>query len=76
LVEDHDVSYMDFEGKIEEGYGKGTVKIWDKGFWKPESVKESKIVAFIDGKKLNGRYTLLNFKGKNWLLFKSKEKEE
>jgi DNA ligase D-like protein (predicted 3'-phosphoesterase) len=72
-VEDHDISYMDFEGEIKEGYGKGSVKIWDKGYWKPESIHEKKIVAVIDGKKLKGRYTLLNFKDNNWLFFKSKE---
>ena len=30
-VEDHPYSYKDFEGVIPSGYGKGTVKIWDKG---------------------------------------------
>ena len=73
LVDDHDVDYMDFEGEITEGYGKGTVKIWDKGYWEPESIKDKKIVAIIHGKKLKGRFTLLNFQGKNWLFFKSKE---
>lgn len=72
-VEDHSVDYMDFEGEITEGYGQGIVKIWDKGYWEPESVHEKKIVAIIHGKKLEGRYTLLSFKGKNWLLFKSKQ---
>lgn len=71
-VEDHDIDYMDFEGEIGEGYGKGSVKIWDKGYWEPESINEKKIVAVIHGKKLNGRYTLLNFKEKNWLFFKIK----
>ena len=70
LVEDHSVDYMDFEGEIGEGYGKGSVNIWDKGYWVPESVKEKKIVGEIKGKKLKGKYTLLNFKEKNWLLFK------
>jgi len=52
-VEDHDVDYMDFEGRIPEGqYGAGTVKIWDKGFWEPESIDNKKIVAVIYGKKL------------------------
>ncbi|MEM4259982.1 MAG: DNA polymerase ligase N-terminal domain-containing protein [Candidatus Woesearchaeota archaeon] len=74
-VEDHDISYMDFEGDIEEGeYGAGKVKIWDSGYWEPESLKDKKIVAIIYGKKLKGRFTILNFKDKNWLFFKSKEK--
>ena len=72
-VEDHPVDYMDFEGVIEDGYGAGTVEIWDKGYWEPESVKEKKIVAIIHGEKLNGRFTILNFKEKNWLLFKAKD---
>lgn len=73
-VDDHDVDYMGFEGEIKEGYGAGTVIIWDSGTWKPESVSDKKIVAQISGKKLKGRYTLLNLKGKNWLFFKAKEK--
>ncbi len=72
-VDDHDVSYMDFEGEITEGYGKGTVEIWDSGNWEPESIKEKKIVGEIKGKRLKGRFTLLSFKGKNWLFFKTKE---
>ena len=75
-VEDHDVDYMDFEGDIEEGYGAGSVKIWDKGYWKPESIHDNKIVAIIDGKKLKGRFTIVHFKDKNWLFFKSKELKE
>ncbi|RJQ15650.1 ATP-dependent DNA ligase [Candidatus Woesearchaeota archaeon] len=75
-VEDHEISYMDFEGIIEEGYGKGIVELWDAGSWKPESIKENKIVFFLDGKKLKGRFTLLKFKDKNWLLFKAKEKDQ
>jgi DNA ligase D-like protein (predicted 3'-phosphoesterase) len=74
-VEDHDIDYMSWEGTIPKGqYGAGTVKIWDKGYWKPESIHDKKIVAVIEGKKLKGRYTLLNFKGKNWLFFKANEK--
>jgi bifunctional non-homologous end joining protein LigD len=72
-VEDHSVDYMDFEGVIEKGYGAGRVEIWDSGYWEPESVKEKKIVTVIHGKKLQGRFTLLNFKEKNWLFFKAKD---
>ena len=78
-VDDHDLDYIGFEGEIEEGsYGAGKVKIWDNGMYELESRKENKIVFFLHGKKLDGRYTLLQMKwGKDqWLLFKTKKEEK
>ncbi|MDI6826154.1 MAG: DNA polymerase ligase N-terminal domain-containing protein [Candidatus Aenigmarchaeota archaeon] len=72
-TENHPVDYADFEGVIPEGYyGAGKVEIWDKGTYELEERTEDKIVINIKGKKLNGRYCLIKFKGqdKNWLFFR------
>ena len=78
LVDDHALSYAKFEGSIDEGYGKGTVKIWDSGIYEMESEHDNKFVFVLHGKKLKGRYTLLKFeKAKNgWLLFKNQKEEK
>ena len=76
-VEDHLSSYADFEGEIKEGYGKGIVKIWDKGTYTLDEKTPEKIVVHLHGKILNGKYVLIKTKigeekskNKNWLLFK------
>ena len=71
-VEDHALSYANFQGEIKEGYGKGTVKIWDKGSYELDSIKPKKIVFHLKGKKMKGKYVLLKTSyGKNsWLLMK------
>ena len=79
MVEDHDYEYKDFEGEIKEGYGKGTVEIWDKGWYEEYDVKKP-IVAGLQkgrfkirlyGEKLNGIYTLSKMKDNNWLISKN-----
>ena len=74
-VEDHPLSYKDFEGIIPEGnYGAGKVKIWDKGTYELVDKDSKKIEINIKGKKLKGKYVLVNAKlgkdKKNWLFFK------
>lgn len=70
---DHLIEYANFEGTIPKGsYGAGSVEIWDKGTFEIEEREKDKLVIRINGKKLEGRYCLIRFKGqeKNWLFFK------
>jgi DNA ligase D-like protein (predicted 3'-phosphoesterase) len=75
-TEDHDLEYASFEGTIPEGfYGAGKVAIWDKGTYKLEEFTDDKVVFWLNGRKLKGKYVLIKmksgrFKG-NWLFFKS-----
>ncbi len=75
-VDDHTLSYGNFEGEIKEGYGKGIVKIWDKGNYRLEEKTPTKIVFVLQGRRLKGKYALIktNFEGKenSWLLMKLK----
>lgn len=74
-TEDHPIEYANFEGTIPEGeYGAGSVEIWDEGEYILKKREEGKLVFEIKGKKLQGDYCLLRFKGKkNWLFFKKNE---
>ena len=70
-VPDHPLSYFGFEGSIPKGeYGAGQVKVWDKGFYVLELREPRKYHIFLKGRKLKGDYRLINFKDKNWLIYK------
>lgn len=70
-VEDHPLSYFGFEGTIPKGeYGAGEVKVWDKGFYDLELREPRKYHVFLRGRKLKGDYRLINFKDKNWLMYR------
>ncbi|ACB77581.1 non-homologous end-joining DNA ligase [Opitutus terrae] len=80
-VEDHPVSYIDFEGTIPQGqYGGGTVMVWDRGTFEPLSeapLKEldgGKLHFVLRGKKLKGEWYLVRLRGGDeWLLIKGGE---
>jgi DNA ligase D-like protein (predicted 3'-phosphoesterase) len=71
-TDDHALSWATFEGRITEGYGKGTVKIWDKGHYIPLEIKSGKMVFKIKGKKRKGIWSLSKMKGEEskWILEK------
>ena len=85
-TEDHPIEYNAFEGVIPEGeYGGGTVMIWDRGTWTPESpdvdaaLKRGELKFSLDGEKLHGGWVLvrLNRRGGEaripWLLIKHRD---
>jgi bifunctional non-homologous end joining protein LigD len=85
-VEDHPVSYFDFEGIIPPGnYGAGTVMVWDVGTWEPEGdahpmLAKGDFKFRLDGEKLKGSFALVHIrsrrpgnKGTEWLLIKHRD---
>ena len=71
-TEDHELAYSNFEGEIPEGmYGAGIVEIWDTGTYEMDEKEDKKLVFFLYGKKLQGRYYLIKLTKKDhWLFFK------
>lgn len=83
-VEDHPISYNEFEGTIpEKQYGAGKVIIWDRGTWEPledprKGYRAGKLVFLLHGHKMHGRWALVRMRGKGeakepWLLIKEKD---
>src|SRR5918994_14514 len=87
-VEDHPLSYFDFEGVIPKGeYGGGDVIVWDWGTWEPEetdnagdAVRKGELKFSLTGEKLRGRFTLVKTRGyqagqDDWLLIHKKDED-
>ncbi len=76
MVEDHPISYGDFEGIIPKGqYGGGTVMLWDVGTWQSDDdakaqLKKGHLHFRLEGKRLKGEWSLVKMKENNWLLIK------
>ena len=71
-VEDHALSYGEFEGRIPKGlYGAGEVRIWDRGTYETKFWSDTKIEVTLHGKRLSGDYILRWMERmNNWLLWK------
>ena len=79
-VDDHDLSYANLEGEIEEKeYGAGTVEIWDCGTYELVERAEGLLQFNLHGKRLCGPWKLVHTKyppGNQWLLIASAKAEE
>ena len=80
-VEDHSLSYGDYEGVIRSGYGAGAVIVWDRGTYEPltddfASALDGGHASFwLEGEKLRGGFALTRTSGKQWLLVKRRDDE-
>jgi bifunctional non-homologous end joining protein LigD len=84
-TEDHPMEYLDWEGVIPKGeYGGGTMIVWDRGTWKPETdphygLQKGHLDFSLEGARLKGRWHLVRMNRKPgekkdpWLLIKSKD---
>lgn len=88
-VEDHPIDYGQFEGVIPDGYGMGSVELWDAGTmrWTREtaddvdaSLRKGDVKFALEGVKLRGEFVLVHTGGrhgkeddKNWLLIKKRD---
>jgi bifunctional non-homologous end joining protein LigD len=85
-VEDHPIEYNKFEGIIPAGeYGGGTVMIWDRGTWTPESedvdeaLRKGDLKLAFQGEKLHGSWVLVRTRPRPgqsrpaWLLIKHRD---
>ena len=83
-VEDHSLSYGDFEGTIREGsYGAGAVIVWDTGTYRnlgetplADALDGGHASFWLEGHKLRGGWTLQRTRGgrrPQWLLIKRRD---
>ena len=85
MVEDHPISYGDFEGNIPKGeYGGGSVMLWDRGTYELlgdipalDQIKRGDLKFRLHGEKINGDYAIVLMKGRGkgneWLLIKKRD---
>ena len=81
MTEPHPMDYNDFEGVIPEGeYGGGTVMIWDRGTWEPQTpdvagaLARGELKFRLHGRKLHGSWVLVRTRNRQWLLIKHRDR--
>ena len=78
-VENHPISYKDFEGVIPKSeYGGGTVMLFDIGNYEmlesfSKTFKKGYLKFRLYGKRLKGDWALITIKNDNWILIKEKD---
>jgi len=76
LVDDHPLTFGNFEGEIPPGeYGAGKIRVWDCGSYVPIEWTAERIIFAARGRRVIGRFALIRFRRgtRDWLLMKSSE---
>src|SRR5207249_1417879 len=72
-TEDHPIEYLDFSGVIPDGYGAGSMTIWDQGTYDLLKDSENEYKVAFHGRRLDGEWVLVKTKqneGRDWLMIK------
>lgn len=72
-TEDHPLEYLTFHGVIPDGYGAGTMTIWDQGTYELLKDSPAEYKVHFHGTRLEGEWVLVQTKqneGRDWLMIK------
>ena len=78
-TEDHPIEYLTFHGVIPDGYGAGTMTIWDTGTYelveerRDRDGNENEYKVKLNGDRLTGDYVLVRTRqnaGRDWLMIR------
>ena len=72
-TDDHQMSWLDFEGDIPDGtYGAGKVSLDNKSTFQTISYSPKKWVFYVNSGKYEGKYTLVHWQENKWLISRNK----
>ncbi len=72
-TEDHPIEYLTFHGVIPDGYGAGSMTIWDTGTYELIEEKPNELKLRMKGTRLDGEWVIVQTKqneGRDWLMIK------
>ncbi len=72
-TEDHPIEYLTFHGVIPDGYGAGSMTIWDTGTYEVLEEKDDELKLRFNGQRLQGEWVLVKTRqneGRDWLMIK------
>jgi len=72
-TEDHPIEYLTFHGVIPDGYGAGSMTIWDTGTYDLLKDSPTEYKVRFHGKRLDGEWVIVQTKqneGRDWLMIK------